>query len=107
MSRALKCVVLLLIVGLSGHVLHVQAQVPTVSPTDCVNVKYITGLWLSTGGRRVAYLVKAPNLEANTNEYRLYSRDIADQTVSAGKLLLTAVDISNVQWIRNMTAALL
>jgi hypothetical protein len=101
MSRLMKCVLFAFVVTLSGHVLHVQAQAPPVSPADCVNVKYITGLWMSTGGRRVAYLVKVPNLEANTNEYRLYSRSLEDQSVSAGKLLLIGVDISNVQWIRN------
>jgi dipeptidyl aminopeptidase/acylaminoacyl peptidase len=101
MSRVLKCVLSILVASFSGSIGCVHAQTAAVSPTDCVNVKYITDLWLSTGGQRVAYLVKAPNLEANTNEYRLYSRDIADQTVSAGKLLLTGVDISNVQWVRN------
>jgi dipeptidyl aminopeptidase/acylaminoacyl peptidase len=99
--RVVKYVLCTLIAGLSGSVWSLEAQTSGVSPTDCVNVKYITGLWMSTGGRRVAYLVKAPNLEANSNEYRLYSRDIEDESNSAGRLLIAGVDISNVQWLAN------
>jgi dipeptidyl aminopeptidase/acylaminoacyl peptidase len=101
MSRVLKYALLLFVVCLSGSVRWAQAQTAAVSPADCVNVKYITGLWMSTGGRRVAYLVKAPNLGANTNEFRLYSRDIADNSISDGKLLIAGIDISNVQWLGN------
>jgi dipeptidyl aminopeptidase/acylaminoacyl peptidase len=75
------------------------AQSPGVAPSDCVKVRYITGLWVSGGGTRVAYLVKAPDLEKNRNDYRLYVKDLNDATTSEGELLFSGEDIADVKWL--------
>jgi len=93
--RHLGMLVLILVQGLSNIG---SAQTRPVSPADCVKVKYITGLWLSATGTRVAYLVKAPNIEHNRNDYQLYVKNIADASASPGRLLVQGVDISDVQW---------
>jgi dipeptidyl aminopeptidase/acylaminoacyl peptidase len=54
---------------------------------------------MSSSGNRVAYVVKAPNLARNRNDFGLYLRDVADTTRSAGRVIASGVDISNIQWI--------
>jgi dipeptidyl aminopeptidase/acylaminoacyl peptidase len=77
----------------------VWGQATGVTPRDCVNVKYIWGVWMSMSGTRVAYLVKAPNIERNSNDYQLYVREIGDKSLSPGKLLFTGAEISDVKWL--------
>jgi hypothetical protein len=55
---------------------------------------------LSPDGSRVAYVVKAPNVFTNANDYQLYVRDVT--TVGPrkqGRLLLQADRISGVRWL--------
>jgi dipeptidyl aminopeptidase/acylaminoacyl peptidase len=81
--------------------LFVMAQSPGVSPRDCAEMKYITGVWMSAGGTQLAYLIKSPSVDKNLNEYRLYVKDASDVTLSAGKLLMTGVEMSDIQWFDN------
>jgi dipeptidyl aminopeptidase/acylaminoacyl peptidase len=74
-------------------------QTAGVRPADCVNVKYITGVWMSTGGTQVAYVLKVPNIDRNRNDYQLFIKAVADKTLSPGRILISGVDISQVQWL--------
>ena len=85
---ALLCTGALAQMGLSG-----------VTPRDCVQVRYILGVWMNNQGTRVVYLVKSPNLEQNRNDYQLYVRDLQNTKVSLGKLLISGTDISAVTWL--------
>jgi hypothetical protein len=87
-----------LILGLASRISAV-AQVRGVSPRDCAEVKYITRLSMNTAGTQVAFLVKGPNVERNVNEYQLYVKDVSDATPSNGNLLITGVEISDIQWV--------
>jgi dipeptidyl aminopeptidase/acylaminoacyl peptidase len=75
-----------------------RGQNPLVTASTCVTVRYVSGIWLSRSGTRVAYLVKEPNLQENRNDYKLYVKDLDEQTTSPERLLVTGVDISYVQW---------
>ncbi|HEY0341270.1 MAG TPA: hypothetical protein VGC34_10725, partial [Steroidobacteraceae bacterium] len=70
-----------------------------VTASDCAQVKSIRGLWMSQDGQQVAYLVKAPNIAKNVNEYFFYVRSAGDRTLSPGRLILTGIDASAVQWL--------
>ena len=93
-------IIIALILSLASHRSAV-AQVRGVSSRDCAEVKYITRLWMNTAGTQVAFLVKSPNVERNVNEYQLYVKDVSDATPSNGNLLITGVEISDIQWIDN------
>lgn len=69
-----------------------------VRPTDCVNVRYITGVWMNKEGTAAAYLVKAPNIPANRNDDVLYVKQIDDGTTAPGTPIIRGADISDVQW---------
>ncbi len=77
------------------------AQERGITPRDCVAVKYIEGVWMSWSGKRVAYLVKAPNIAQNRNEYQLYVREVDDRSLSPGALLFTGAEISDLKWLRD------
>src|ERR1700722_12460972 len=93
-------IIIALILSLASHRSAV-AQVRGVSSRDCAEVKYITRLWMNTAGTQVAFLVKSPNVERNVNEYQLYVKDVSNATPSNGNLLITGVEISDIQWIDN------
>jgi dipeptidyl aminopeptidase/acylaminoacyl peptidase len=76
-----------------------------ITAEDCVGVREIavdeTG-WQSTieispDGKRVAYLVKSPNLQTNTNDIELYIRELHGGSGGAGKPVLVG-DISETRW---------
>ena len=69
-----------------------------VTARDCVQVRYIKGLWMNHQGSKVAYLVKTPNLEQNRNDDQLYVKDLASETTNSGTLLTTGAGISDVTW---------
>jgi dipeptidyl aminopeptidase/acylaminoacyl peptidase len=56
---------------------------------------------MNWGGTQVAYLLKSPNVDQNRNDYQLYVREIGDKSLSAGKLLVTGAEISNLTWLRD------
>jgi dipeptidyl aminopeptidase/acylaminoacyl peptidase len=74
-------------------------QSNAVSPADCVNVRYIAGVWMGDQGKQIAYLVKTPDITKNENLYQLYIRDADDLRRLAGRLIASEVDISDVQWL--------
>jgi dipeptidyl aminopeptidase/acylaminoacyl peptidase len=80
---------------------YLWGQRAGVSPSDCVGVKYICGLWMSWNGTQVAYLVQSPNIDQNRNDYQLYIREIEDKGLSPGKLLISGAEISDVRWLRD------
>src|ERR1700724_3190587 len=77
------------------------AERAAVTPRYCVEVKYIEGVWMNWSGTQVAYLLKSPNVDQNRNDYQLYVREMADKSLSAGKLLVTGAEISDVTWLRD------
>src|SRR5262245_15822046 len=57
---------------------------------------------LSPDGTRLAYIVKAPDLQSDTNNYELYVRDLAQTTQpDNGHLLFRADDLLGMQWLGN------
>jgi dipeptidyl aminopeptidase/acylaminoacyl peptidase len=52
-------------------------------------------MWMNPQGTRVAYLLKSPNLAQNYNDYQLYIKDVQDQSLNNGKLLLSGEGISS------------
>jgi dipeptidyl aminopeptidase/acylaminoacyl peptidase len=73
-----------------------------ITVEDCVRTRRILyhEVRLSPDGREVAYVVKAPNLETNRNDYQLYVRDLHESGVREnGRMLLQADQISGVRWI--------
>ena len=97
MQSGYQCALSLgLALGLCLH-LPLLGQSHLVTPCDCATVKYVSSLSISNAGDRVAYVVKAPDLDHNRNDFSLYIRDIADSRRSAGRLVASGVDISNIQ----------
>src|ERR1700734_2508717 len=74
-------------------------ELRSVSSRDCVQVRYIAGVWMNPQGSRVAYVVKSPNLDQNQNDYQLYVRELDDETQGLGKLLITSTSITDVRWL--------
>jgi len=74
-------------------------QLRSVSSRDCVQVRYIAGVWMNPQGSGVAYVVKSPNLEQNRNDYQLYVRELDDKKPGLGKLLVSSTGITNVRWL--------
>jgi len=55
---------------------------------------------LSPDGRRVAYLLKSPNLTTNKNDYQLRVRDLEEITHREnGRLLFQSDELSEVTWV--------
>jgi dipeptidyl aminopeptidase/acylaminoacyl peptidase len=88
---------------------HIVLAASPVTPRDCVLVKTITGIWLSNNGSLLAYVIKAPNIETNRNDFSLYIKSTDDDTESLGKLIASGTEISGIQWLDgdNRMAALL
>ena len=76
-----------------------------ISVADCVRTKrvYRAQVQLSPDGKEVAYVVKAPDIEKNKNEFQVYLRAVrSDATRSNGRLLYKSEDsIDGLQWTRN------
>jgi len=87
MQSGYQCALSLgLALGLSLNI-PLLGQSHLVTPCDCATVKYVSSLSISNAGDRVAYVVKAPDLDHNRNDFSLYIRDIADSRRSAGRLV--------------------
>jgi dipeptidyl aminopeptidase/acylaminoacyl peptidase len=55
---------------------------------------------ISPNGRRIAYVVEAPDLENNRNAHLLYVKDLDhNQSAPNGALLVTSEQISNLRWL--------
>jgi dipeptidyl aminopeptidase/acylaminoacyl peptidase len=92
---------------LSGIVALAQEK-RSITPLDCVNVKYIyddiasavSGVQINPQENRVAYLVKSPNLDTNENDIQLYVADIT-RPPYAPKLLFTGTPVLQMQWLED------
>jgi len=76
-----------------------SSQGRVVTPRDCVQVRYVVGIWPNTVGTQVAYLVKAPNLATDRNDDQLYVRDLNSGSPGNGKLVFIGINVSNVVWL--------
>jgi len=77
-------------------------QIRAITVEDCVRTRRpVPGeVTLSPDGKRIAYIVKAPNLTTNRNDYRVYVRDIKSATQrNNGSLLFVANDVSGLKWL--------
>jgi hypothetical protein len=46
-------------------------QSNAVSPADCVNVRYIAGVWMGDQGKQIAYLVKTPDKTSTSSIFEM------------------------------------
>ena len=76
-----------------------------ISVADCVRTRrvYRAQVQLSPDGKEVAYVVKAPDIEKNKNEFQVYLRALRpDATRSNGRLLYKSEDsINGLRWTRH------
>ena len=78
------------------------SQERLITVQDCVRTRRIVDqeVQISPDGSRVAYVVKAPDIASNRNDYRLYVRDLAQLGKREnGQLLVHADLISGIRWI--------
>jgi dipeptidyl aminopeptidase/acylaminoacyl peptidase len=80
------------------------AQQRPLVARDCVEVNHFregdiyTSIQIEPKGSRVAYVVKSPDIDTNTNDVELYVKDLQDTSPDAGRQLIRANDIANVRW---------
>jgi dipeptidyl aminopeptidase/acylaminoacyl peptidase len=98
MSRIVKLVLVVTLV--SGQIDAFASRPITVE--DCVRTRRIvySEVRISPDGSQVAYVVKAPNLATNHNDYQLYVRDLhATDSRQNGRMVLQADRISGIRWL--------
>jgi len=94
--------------------LHIQsrglAEQRGVTPGDCVGIRYFAeeglagtygSISLSEDGSYVAYIVRSPNLNENRDEHELFIHPTSATRPSDGKVLLSADDMSHIEWFGN------
>lgn len=75
-----------------------------ISVADCVRTRrvYRAQVELSPDGKVVAYIVKAPNIDKNKNEFELYLRAVVADRRSNGRLLYKSdAPLDGLSWIRH------
>ena len=83
----------------------VHAQSPNRRPLtieDCVRTRRIVEgeVKISPDGKKVAYVVKSPDVEANRNNYLLYVRSLGNvERRDNGRMLFAADRISGIRWL--------
>ncbi len=103
-GRAVLSVFALMLMVLHG--LGAKQNRP-ITVEDCVRTRRIlladdlsSPVQLSPDGTRVAYVVKAPNVVTNRNDYQLYIRDLKETVRREdGRRLLQADRISSIKWL--------
>jgi hypothetical protein len=108
MNRLVNGMIGTVVVLASGITLVAQEKRP-ITPADCVTVKYLSSgnnaqpspIVISPDGKSVAYLVKEPNLEKNTNAIALYVRQIDEASAGIQQPILSAEDIASLQWTKD------
>ncbi len=99
--RLLK-VVIALVSFTSGEAATTVSKRP-ITVTDCVQTRRVFEgqVVISPDGSLVAYVVEAPNVQTNKNEYFLYIRDIArpDQRNNGRVLLKADMPIRGTRWV--------
>jgi dipeptidyl aminopeptidase/acylaminoacyl peptidase len=99
-SRVFVCI-LLVIPMFSAFALAQEKKSVTVE--DCVGVQRI--VWgeakISPDGKQIAYLIKAPNLKTNQNDYQLWVRDVTDSLQQEnGKMVFSSTEeVSGLTWL--------
>lgn len=93
-------------------VVGAQGKRPIV-PADCVTVRYP---WATFGSAvdyshpplqinpqqsLVAYIVKAANISANTNDMQLYVKELSDNSAAPAKLVTVGSSMSHVHWLED------
>jgi dipeptidyl aminopeptidase/acylaminoacyl peptidase len=77
------------------------SQRRAITVEDCVGTRRFAELQIqiSPDGTKVAYVIKAPNLRTNKNDYELYVRDL-NRTAKRenGRLLLRSERLSGLRW---------
>lgn len=105
MNQLITNIICITVFILSSLPLAAQ-QKRSITPSDCVTVKYLrsadntqsSSIALSPDGKSVAYLVKEPNLQKNTNAIALYVRQINATSNDPEQPQLVAEDIASLQW---------
>jgi dipeptidyl aminopeptidase/acylaminoacyl peptidase len=77
-----------------------------ITPGDCVKVKYLldgadlnTAIRISPDGKKVAYLVKAPDIESNHNYIELHLVRLNGTNNPADRILIRGIDLSLPHWL--------
>jgi dipeptidyl aminopeptidase/acylaminoacyl peptidase len=91
------------VVAAASPLIHSE-QRGTITPADCVSVRYLRSgfnpaIVFNPQGTFVAFLVTSPNLTTNQNEMHLYVKGVSDKGPRDAKLILTAADISQIHWL--------
>ena len=89
-------------VALLTSIQVVAGQLRPITVQDCVRTRRVMDqeVQISPDGSQVAYVVKAPDIVSNRNDYRLYVRDLAQlRERENGRLLLHADSISEIRWL--------
>jgi dipeptidyl aminopeptidase/acylaminoacyl peptidase len=78
---------------------HCCGEDSKITVEDCIQVRYIKGVWVNRQGTRLAYLVKSPNLPQNRNDYQLYVKDLRNMGNGLGRLIASGEDLSSIAWL--------
>jgi hypothetical protein len=97
--RVLTCLALSVLAPIATAGLPLHGEMRGVTVRDCVQVRYIAGVWVNRQGTKVAYIVKTPDIARNLNEYQIYVNDIGMMEQAPGRLVLAGEDISGVVWL--------
>jgi dipeptidyl aminopeptidase/acylaminoacyl peptidase len=76
----------------------------TITVKDCVRTRRIVEqeVQISQDGTKVAYIVKAPDVVNNRNNYQLYVHELAKtEQRDNGQLLLDGVKLSHIRWLNS------
>jgi dipeptidyl aminopeptidase/acylaminoacyl peptidase len=96
------CLLYVIVSGLIAPVLSTAKRAMTVE--DSVRTRRIVGgeVEISPDGKRLAYVVKAPNLLTNKNDFILYVRQLDHVVVrDNGRALFRADTLRRLRWLRD------
>jgi len=94
-----------LILTVMGGIVAPAQSKRAIVPSDCVTVRYLAdggphkAIEINPQGTRVAYLVKAPNISTNENEFELYIKDLSETNAGSGHLVASGTELSQLHWL--------
>lgn len=97
----------LTLVAVSVDIMGTAQSKRAITPEDCVTVRYLnddtiySALQINPQGTRLAYVVKNPNLQSNSNDIQLFVKDMTDDPDSGPKLVFTSDVISQIHWLKD------
>jgi len=97
----------LMLVAVSAGIMGTAQSKRAITPEDCVTVRYLnddaiySALQINLQGTRLAYVVKNPNLQSNSNDIQLFVKDLTDAPDSAARLVFTSDVISQIHWLKD------